>query len=186
MASTAVQPTVELPEPGTYELDPSHTSVRFTARHLMVTRVHGELPVAGGTVTIAADPAQSAVEATVDVAGLHTGDAGRDEHLRSADFFDVEHHPTAAFRSTRVERTGGGHRLHGDLTIRGVTRPVVLDLEYLGASPDPWGGTRIGFTATTQVHRRDWGLEWNVALDTGGVLVGDKVTLSVDAQAIKR
>ena len=182
----AHEPTaVPFPAPGTWTLDPAHTDVTFTARHLMVTKVRGRFPLAAGAVTIAEDPLESSVEATVDVARVDSGDSGRDEHLRSADFFDVEHHPTVSFRSTNVEDAGdGGYRLVGDLTIKGVTRPVTLDLEYLGTISSPWGDQRAGFSATTEVNRKDWGLEWNVALEAGGVVVGDKVRLHIDAEAV--
>jgi polyisoprenoid-binding protein YceI len=175
----------DVPEPGTWALDTAHTDVTFSARHLMVTRVRGRFPVIDGTVTIAENPLESSVVATIDVAGVQSGDPGRDEHLRSADFFDVEHYPTATFRSTKVEEAGHGtYRLTGDLTIKDVTRPVTLDLEYLGTVSSPWGDKRAGFSATTEVNRKDWGLEWNVALEAGGVVVGDKVRLSIDAEAI--
>jgi polyisoprenoid-binding protein YceI len=182
----ALEPTaVDLPAAGTWTLDPAHTDVTFTARHLMVTKVRGRFPIAGGAVTIAENPLDSSVEATIDVARVDSGDPGRDEHLRSADFFDVEHHPTVAFRSTKVERAGdGAYRLIGDLTIKDVTRPVTLDLEYLGTISSPWGDQRAGFSATTEVSRKAWGLEWNVALEAGGVVVGDKVRLSIDAEAV--
>jgi polyisoprenoid-binding protein YceI len=175
----------DVPAPGTWTLDPAHTDVTFTARHLMVTKVRGRFPLAGGAVTIAANPLESSVEATIDVARVESGDATRDEHLRSADFFDVDHHPAASFRSTKVEAAAGGtYRLTGDLTIKDVTRPVTLDLEYLGTISSPWGDQRAGFSATTEVSRKDWGLEWNVALEAGGVVVGDKVHLSIDAEAV--
>jgi polyisoprenoid-binding protein YceI len=185
MVAQSVPSVPEAPAPGTWALDTTHTDVSFSARHLMVTKVRGHFPLAGGTVTIAENPLESSVVATIDLAGLHSGDPGRDEHLRSADFFDVEHHPTATFRSTRVEDAGhGSYRLIGELTIKDVTRPVTLDLEYLGAVASPWGDQRAGFSATTEVSRKEWGLEWNVALEAGGVVVGDKVRLSIDAEAI--
>jgi polyisoprenoid-binding protein YceI len=185
MALAHTEPIVpDLPAPGTWTLDPAHTDVTFTARHLMVTKVRGRFPLAVGTVTIAADPLESSVEATIDVARVDSGDAGRDEHLRSADFFDVERHPTVSFRSTDIEAGDGRYRLTGDLTIKAVTKPVTLDLEYLGTISSPWGDQRAGFSATTDISRKDWGLEWNVALEAGGVVVGDKVRLSIDAEAI--
>ena len=175
----------ELPAPGTWTLDPGHTDVSFTARHLMVTKVRGRFPLAGGSITIAPNPLESSVEATIDVAKVHSGDTARDEHLRGADFFDAEHHPTATFRSTKVEDAGDGtYRLTGDLTIKDVTRPVTLDLEYLGSISSPWGDERAGFSATTEVSRKDWGLEWNVVLEGGGVVVSDKVRLNIDAEAV--
>jgi polyisoprenoid-binding protein YceI len=186
MALAQTEPFVPaVPTPGTWALDPAHTDVTFTARHLMVTKVRGRFPLASGAITISENPLDSSVEATVDVARVDSGDAGRDEHLRSADFFDVEHYPTVSFRSNKVEAAGdGAYRLTGDLTIKDVTRPVTLDLEYLGTISSPWGDQRAGFSATTEVSRKEWGLEWNVALEAGGVVVGDKVRLSIDAEAI--
>jgi len=186
MALAQTEPFVpDLPATGTWTLDPAHTDVTFTARHLMVTKVRGRFPLAAGSVTIAANPLESSVEATVDVARVDSGDAGRDEHLRSPDFFDTEHHPTVSFRSTKVEDVGGGsYRLTGDLTIKDVTKPVTLDLEYLGTISSPWGDQRAGFSATTEVSRKEWGLEWNVALEAGGVVVSDKVRLHIDAEAV--
>ncbi|MGQ0825508.1 MAG: YceI family protein [Actinomycetota bacterium] len=184
MTTTPIQPHVT-PAAGTYVLDPSHTWVSFSARHLMVSKVRGKFAVTGGTLTIADDPTQSAVTAIIDAGSIASGDEKRDEHLRSEDFFAVEQYPTITFRSTRVEDRGGGEfTLHGELTIKEVTRAVVLAGEYLGSAQAPWGTTSIGFTAQTEVNRRDWGLEWNVALDSGGVLVGEKVTLTIDAEWI--
>ena len=153
----------------------------------MVSKVRGRFPVSAGHLVIADDPVASTVEATIDVAAVDSGDPKRDDHLRSADFFDVEHYPTVTFRASRVEDHGDGEfTLHGDLTVRGTTRPVILHGEYLGSSPSPWGDTRIGFTAETEVNRKDFGLEWNVALETGGVLVGDKIKLTIDAEWIRQ
>jgi len=176
---------VDIPTAGTWTLDPAHTDITFTARHLMVTKVRGRFPLADGTITIAENPLESSVEATIDVARVDSGDPGRNEHLRSADFFDIEHYPTVSFRSTGVDAAGDGtYRLTGELTIKDVTRPVTLDLEYLGTISSPWGDQRAGFSATTEVNRKDWGLEWNVALEAGGVVVSDKVRLSIDTEAI--
>ncbi len=187
MAITQTQSGVQLPNPGTYALDPTHSSVSFSARHLMVSKVRGRFGVTGGTVVVGENPLESSVEATIDAASVTSGDEKRDAHLRDPDFFDVEQHPTVTFRSTKLESAKDGeYRLHGDLTIKDVTRPVVLDLEYLGSQASPWNTTSIGFTATTVVNRKDWGLEWNVGLETGGVLVGDKITLTIDAEAIQQ
>jgi len=175
----------ELPAPGTWTLDPGHTDVSFTARHLMVTKVRGRFPLASGSITIAPNPLDSSVEATINVAAVDSGDTARNEHLRSSDFFDAEDHPTATFRSTKVEDAGDGtYRLIGDLTIKDVTRPVTLELEYLGTISSPWGDQRAGFSASTEVNRKDWGLEWNVVLEGGGVVVSDKVRLHIDAEAV--
>jgi polyisoprenoid-binding protein YceI len=186
MATTQTRSAV-VPAAGTYALDPTHSYVSFTARHLMVTKVRGRFPVTEGELVIGADPVQSSVHTTIDVSAVESGDPKRDEHLRSADFFDTEQHQHATFTSTKVEDHGDGEFvLHGDLTIRGVTRPVALKGEYLGTQTSPWGDTRTGFSAETEVSRKDWGLEWNLALETGGVVVGDKIKLVIDAEWIKQ
>jgi polyisoprenoid-binding protein YceI len=184
MATTTEAGTII--EPGTWTIDASHSSVGFVARHLMVTKVRGVFGDVEGEITIAPDPFQSSVRATVDAASVSSGDPKRDEHLRSADFFDVEQYPEIEFVSKRVEPRDGGFVLTGDLTVHGVTREVSWDLEYDGTVQDPWGGTRAGFSATTEVNRKDWGLEWNVALEAGGLLVSDKVRLNVEVEAVKQ
>ena len=172
--------------PGTWNIDASHTVVEFTARHLMVTKVRGRFTDVSGTITIADDPLASHVEVSIATASISTGDEKRDEHLKSPDFFDVDQYPQITFRSTAVRPAGAdAFEVDGELTIRGVTRAVTLHLEYGGTVVDPWGGTRAGFSATTDVNRKDWGLEWNVALETGGVLVGKIVQLELEAQAIR-
>jgi polyisoprenoid-binding protein YceI len=171
--------------PGTWNIDPAHTTVGFVARHLMITKVRGRFTGVSGTITVPEDRLQSSVEATIDLTTVDTGDHQRDGHLRSADFFDVERFPTMTFASTGVKDDGGDFVLLGDLTIRGVTRPIELALEFEGVSPDPWGGTRAAFSASGEVSRKEWGLEWNVALETGGVVVGDKIKLELDVQAVK-
>jgi polyisoprenoid-binding protein YceI len=187
MATTHTSRPVVVPESGSYALDTSHSHVNFTARHLMVTKVRGTFPVAEGALVIGEDPEQSSVEATIDVRQLHSGDPKREEHLRSADFFDTENYPTAHFRSTKVEDLGDGEfKLHGELTIRDVTHPVTLNGQFLGSQVSPWGDTRIGFSAETEVNRRDWGLEWNMALEAGGVVVSEKAKLEIDAEWIKQ
>jgi polyisoprenoid-binding protein YceI len=187
MTSTNVQPGIQnIPDAGSYALDPTHSYVAFTARHLMVTKVRGRFPVTDGRLVVSDDANLSSVEATIDVSAVESGDPKRDEHLRSADFFDTETHRYATFRSTSVENQGDGDfTLHGDLTIRGVTRPVSLKGEYLGTQVSPWGDTRIGFSAEADVSRKEWGLEWNLALETGGVVVGDKIKLVIDAEWIR-
>jgi polyisoprenoid-binding protein YceI len=171
--------------PGTWTIDESHTTVGFTARHLMITKVRGRFGKVEGAATIDLDRLQSNVRATIDLSSIDTGDAGRDEHLRSADFFDVATHPTMSFTSTAVKQDGDDYTLYGDLTIKGVARPVELELEFDGVSGDPWGGTRAGFTAQGEISRKDWGLEWNVALESGGVLVADKIKLDLDVELVK-
>lgn len=172
--------------PGTWVVDTSHANIGFVARHMMVAKVRGRFTNVSGTVTIAEDPLQSKVEATADIASLTTGDAKRDEHLRSADFFDAANHPTMTLVSTGVEARGKSYVLHTDLTIKGITRPVDFDLEFEGVGSDPWGGTRAGFSAQADVNRKDWGLEWNMALETGGVLVSDKVKIELEVEAVKQ
>jgi polyisoprenoid-binding protein YceI len=171
--------------PGTWQVDVSHSSVGFVARHLMITKVRGHFTEFSGALEITPDPLQSSLVASVDLASVDTGDAGRDEHLRSADFFGAEHSGAMAFVSTGVKEKGDHYALLGDLTIGEQQHPVEFDLEFEGVSTDPWGNTKAGFTATTEISRKQWGLEWNVALDTGGVLVGDKVRIELDIQAAK-
>ena len=171
--------------PGVWNVDPSHSTIGFVARHLMVSKVRGHFATFSGTITVADDPLQSKVEASVDIASVTTGDDTRDGHLKSADFFDLEKNPTMTLVSTGIDKDGGDYVLHTDLTINGVTKPVDFELEFDGVSGDPWGGTRAGFSADADVNRKDWGLEWNVALETGGVLVGEKVKIQLEIEAIK-
>ena len=177
---------VEVPPAGTYEIDQSHSMVEFVSRYLMMTKVRGRFTRFSGTVKIADEPLQSSVDVTVQAASVDTGDERRDQHLKSPDFLDVERYPTLEFRSTRLEPNGEHWRLEGDLTVRGVTRPVAFDVEYDGAGKDPWGNTRLAFSATTEVDREAWGLTWNQALETGGVLVGRKVLIELAIQALAR
>ncbi len=171
---------------GTWNVDASHSNVGFVARHLMVTKVRGSFGSFGGSITVGDDPLLSRVEATVDADSIDTSDDGRDGHLKSADFFDTENHPTWTLVSTGLVAKGGAHyTLHADLTIKGVTRSVSFDLDFDGVATDPWGNTKAGFTAETEISRKEFGLEWNVALETGGVLVGDKVKIQLDIQAVK-
>lgn len=171
--------------PGTWNVDTAHSSVGFTARHLMVSKVRGRFASFAGTITVPENPLESVVRATAEVASIDTGDAKRDEHLRGADFFDAERFPTVTFVGTGVTQDGGDFVLHADVTIRNVTRSVDFELEFDGVNADPWGGIRAGFSAEAEINRRDFGLEWNVALETGGVLVGDKVKLVLDIEAVK-
>lgn len=171
--------------PGTWTVDPSHSTIGFVARHLMVSKVRGHFASFSGTLTIASDPFNSKVEATVHIASVTTGDDSRDGHLKSADFFDLEKYPNMTLVSTGIEKNGSDYLLRTDLTINGVTKPVDFELEFNGVSADPWGGTRAGFSAEADVNRKDWGLEWNVALEAGGVLVGDKVKIQLEIEAIK-
>jgi polyisoprenoid-binding protein YceI len=171
--------------PGVWNVDPSHSTIGFVARHLMVSKVRGHFATFSGTLTIDAEPLQSKVEATVDIGSITTNDETRDGHLKSADFFDLEKNPTMTLVSTGIDKDGSDYILHTDLTINGITKAVDFELEFDGVSGDPWGGTRAGFSAEAEVNRKDWGLEWNVALETGGVLVGEKVKIQLDIEAIK-
>jgi polyisoprenoid-binding protein YceI len=172
---------------GTYSLDPSHSSVSFVARHAMVTKVRGSFnDMAGSGYFEAADPSKSHLEVTVQAASLDTRNADRDAHLRTNDFFDMENHPEIRFVSTSVERVDGDtYRVAGDLTIKGVSKPIAIDFEYTGSAVDPFGNNRIGLEGKVTVNRKDWGLNWNVALDAGGVLVSEKVVLEFEVSAIK-
>ena len=171
--------------PGTWNIDPVHSSVGFVARHLMVSKVRGRFNKFSGTLTIADDPLKSKVEASAEVASISTGDETRDGHLKSADFFDLEKYPTIDLVSTGIDKDGDDYVLHTNLTVNGVTKPVDFELEFEGVSPDPWGGTRAGFEAEAEISRKDWGLEWNMVLETGGLVIGDKVKIEIDAQAVK-
>ncbi len=172
-----------------WELDPAHSHAQFKVRHMMIANVKGEFTKLTGSAKIdAADITQSSVEASIDVLSISTRDPQRDGHLKSPDFFDVDKYPVISFRSTKISRTAdGGIEATGDLTIHGVTKPVVFEVD--GPTPetkDPWGNTRIGVEATTTVDRKDFGLTWNSALESGGVLVGDKVAITVDVEFLKK
>jgi polyisoprenoid-binding protein YceI len=174
--------------PTTWTVDPSHTHVEFAIRHMMIATVKGRFGAMTGTVLLDdGNPSKSTVEVSIDISSIDTREPQRDAHLRSADFFDAEKHPKMTFRSTRIERTAEGeYKLAGDLTIRDQTRPIVLDVTAEGRGKDPWGGERAGFTATAKIKRSDFGLLWNQALETGGVLVGDEVKISIDAELVKQ
>ena len=176
-----------IPQAGTYALDPGHTSVEFVARHLMISKVRGQFTDVSGSITVADRPEDSKVEATIATASVNSGEPARDEHLRGADFFDVATYPTITFRSTAVDHVDDEHwKVTGDLTVRDVTRPVVLDVEFEGATATPFGDNRIGFSASAELDREDFGLTWNVALETGGVVVGKKVKLEFAVEAIQQ
>lgn len=172
---------------GDYTLDAAHTRLGFSARHAMVTTVRGAFERFTGTAHLDAEhPENSSARLEIEVASLATGNADRDAHLRSGDFFDVEKYPTITFVSTAARKTGDStYVLTGDLTVKDVTRPVEIEFEHTGANGDPWGGFRVGFEGATTVSRKDWGLTWNVAIETGGILVSDKVKLEFDVSAVK-
>ena len=171
----------------TWTIDPSHTTVEFSVKHLMISTVRGHFGAVSGTIVLdETNPAASSATAEIDVTSIDTRQEQRDAHLRSADFFDVEVFPKITFRSTRVESLGGGrYNVYGALTIRDVTREVVLETTDEGRGGDPWGGERAAFSATTRIDRRDYGLTWNQALETGGVLVGNDIKITLEVQAVK-
>jgi len=171
---------------GDYTIDAAHTQIGFQARHAMVTNVRGAFKEFEGTAHVdSTNPGNSKVDLTIAVNSVDTGVADRDGHLVSADFFDVEKFPAITFRSTSVERDGDDWLVTGDLTIKDTTKPVTVPFEFVGSAKDPFGNTRIGFEGEVAVNRKDWGLTWNAALETGGVLVSEKVKLKFDVSAIK-
>lgn len=170
---------------GTWSVDPTHSSVGFVARHMMVSKVRGSFSDFTADIVIGEDPLQSTLNTVVQMASIDTGNEDRDNHLRTNDFFAIDEYPTMNLRSTGIRADGEDVVLDGELTIRGVTRPVSFDLEFEGTGTDPWGGTRAGFAARTTINRKDFGIEWNTALETGGVLVGDKVQIELDIQLVK-
>jgi len=172
---------------GNYAIDPTHSRIGFSARHAMVTKVRGAFNEFSGSGHFdAANPANSSLELSLVTASIDTGNTDRDGHLQSADFFDVEKFPAITFRSTSVSQSGDNtYSVTGDLTIRDKSNPVTFELEYTGAAKDPFGNERIGFEGATTVNRKDWDLTWNSPLDTGGVLVSEKITLEFDISAVK-
>jgi polyisoprenoid-binding protein YceI len=175
---------VELPAPGIWVIDPGHAEVAFIGRHLMFTKIRGRFTGVSGEITVADDPRDSSVEVTIDMASVTSGGDDRDDHLKSADFFDVEHYPTATFRTSEItSRMGRTGQLVGDLTIKEVTQPVALDVEFLGHALDPLGNDRAVFSASADVNREDWGLTWNMPLDNGGLLVSKEIRIEIEAEA---
>lgn len=174
--------------PASYDIDSSHSNAQFTVRHLMISNVKGSFQkVTGKAVYDASNLQASSLEAVIDVTTINTLEPKRDAHLKSPDFFDVAKYPTMTFRSTKFYKDGGRLKIAGDLTIRGVSRPVVLDVDGPTAEiKDPWGAYRIGASATTTINRKDFGLTWNAALETGGVAVGEEVKIAIDVELVKR
>jgi polyisoprenoid-binding protein YceI len=188
MTDFDVAPTAAIEDlSGDYEFDTAHTRIGFVARHAMVTSVRGAFTDFEGTAHVdAADPARSVAKVVLKVAGIDTGNEQRDGHLRSADFFDVEDHPEITFVSTGIERIDDeDFRVTGDLTVKGITKPVTVDLTFNGSAKDPFGNLRAGFEGSATVNRKEWGLTWNAALETGGFLVSDKIKLEFDVSAVK-
>lgn len=183
MSTTTVPSTLT----GTYEIDPTHSRIGFVARHAMVTKVRGSFnEFEGSGYFDAENPAESQLQLTIQAASIDTRNPDRDGHLKSNDFFDMETYPEITFASTAVEQVGPeSYRVTGDLTIKGVTKSIVVDFEYTGAAIDPYENQRIGFEGKTTINRKDWGVNWNAALEAGGVLVSEKVTLEFDVSAIR-
>lgn len=171
--------------PGTYTIDPAHSSVEFAVKHMMISTVKGRFGDVSGSVVIP-EQGQPTVDVTINVTSIDTRQEQRDQHLRSADFFDVEKYPTMKFVGTGAQRTDDGWKLTGDLTIKDITRPVTLAVTEEGAGVDPWGNEKVAFSATTKFSRADFGLTWNAALETGGVLVSDEVKIAIDAQLVRQ
>ena len=184
ISSTRVVDGVTLPTPGTFLLDKSHTQIGLVARHLMVSKVRGRFTDYEGAIE---DPAASSLEVTIQATSINTNDENRDNHVRTNDFLAVEEYPTITFKSTKVELGKvDSWKVAGDLTVRGVTRPVVLDVEFEGVIQDPWGNQRLGFTASSEIDRNDFGVSFNAALETGGFVVSPKVKLEIEAEAVRQ
>ncbi len=191
MSTTSTAPTRThdgqvIPSAGVWEIDPGHTDLAFTGRHFMVTKVRGRFTGVSGRVVVAHDMADSSVEVDIDMASVESGSQVRDDHIRSADLFDVENHPTAHFSSKSVECLGDRGTVNGDLTIHGVTRRVPLDVVFEGHVRDPWGGDRAVFSARTRVNREDFGITWNQALEAGGLLVSREVQIDINLETVLR
>ncbi|MBV9844612.1 MAG: YceI family protein [Kutzneria sp.] len=171
---------------GTWKVDPAHSDVAFSVRHLMISKVRGRFTNYDVTLVTSEDPLRSSVTATIDVASIHTGNEQRDTHLRSASFLEVDKHPTMSYRSIGIRRTGDGWIVDGELTLHGVTRQVPLAVEVNGFASDQYGGQRVGFSATADINRRDFGITTTVPMDGGGVAVGDKVSISLEIEAVRQ
>lgn len=169
---------------GTWQIDAAHSDVSFSVRHMMVSKVKGRFAKFSGTLVTKENPLDSTVTATIDAASIDTNQEQRDAHIKSADFFEVEKYPTFEFTSTGITPDGEDYLLHGDLTIKGITKNVALKLELGGFGPDAYGGTRAGFTATTEISRKDFGVDIAMPMDGGGVVVGDKITITLEIEAV--
>ena len=183
-AVTRLADGAELPAPGRWKIDPGHTELAFVGRHFMLTKVRGRFTGLSGVIQVAEDPGDTSVEVTIDMASVESGSQARDEHLRSADFFDVAQHSHGSFAGRAADWHGTQGLLTGQLTLRGVSRPVTLQAEYLGYAADPWGGHRAVFTAAGTVDREDWGLTWNLPLDGGGLLVSREIRIEIELEAV--
>lgn len=191
MTGTRLTTTAE-PQTGAtiWEIDPAHSLIEFSVKHMMFTTVRGRFKKLNGTIVCPdeSDPTRASVEAEIDASSIDTGDENRDAHLRGPDFLDVANYPKITFKSTRIQRAGAQDQfqVYGDLTVRGTTREVVLDTSYNGRGKNPFGKEVAGFTAETTINRQDFGLNWNAALESGGLLVGDKVNVLIEVQAVKK
>lgn len=170
--------------PGTWTIDPVHSEVSFVVRHMMVSKVRGRFTAFSGEIVTAEEPTRSSVTASIDLASVDTGNEQRDNHIRAADFLDVANHPTMTYRSTGIRPAGEGYLVDGELTLRGVTRQVSLHVEGNGFGPDAYGGTRAGFSATAEINRKDFGVNWNAAIEGGGIVVSDKVQIQLEIEAV--
>jgi len=169
---------------GTWKLDPAHTEVGFSVRHMMVSKVRGRFTTFDGTIVTTDDPLAASVSAEIELSSISTGNEQRDAHIRSADFFDVEKYPTMSYRSTSISGDGPDFVVEGELTLHGVTKSVPLTLEVNGFTTDPYGGQRAGFTATGEINRRDFGVDISMPMDGGGVVVGDRITIQLEVEAV--
>ena len=185
MSAPSTETAIPGYEAATWNIDPIHSEVGFSVRHMMVSKVRGRFTAFSGQIVTADDPAQSSVTAEIDLTSINTGQEQRDEHIKSADFFEVETYPTMTYRSTGVRVEDGEYILDGDLTLKGVTKTVPLHLELNGFGPDPYGGTRAGFTATGELNRRDFNVNFSAPMQNGGVVVADKIQLHLEIEAVK-
>ena len=187
VSSTREFEGLQIPAAGTYLLDAAHKTVGFVVRHLMVSKVRGNFGEATATITIGEDPLQSSVTASITTASVFTGQPDRDAHLRTGDFFEADKYPTIEFKSTGIKSQNGNEfLLDGDLTIKGITKPVELLVEFEGAGRSPYGQDVFGFSASTEIDREDWGLTYNMALESGGVMIGKKVKIEIEGEAIRQ
>lgn len=179
-------PTITIPGyvVGTWSIDPTHSDVSFAARHMMVSKVRGHFRSFQGTLTTPANPLESTVEVTIELASVDTANQQRDDHIRSGDFLEVETYPTMTYRSTGVRQDDGDFVIDGELTLKGVTKQVPLQVEFNGVGPDGYGGTRAGFTAKAGINRRDFGVNFSAAMETGGVVVSDKIQIEIEAEVV--
>ena len=177
--------SIDLPA-GVWTIDPGHADVGFVGRHFGLTKVRGRFTGVTGTIVVADDVTSSTIEVVIDMASVFSGDNSRDDHLRSADFFDVTAHPTGVFRSTDIVTDGSHGSIAGELTLKNVTRPVSFDVDFLGRLSDPWGGVRAIFSASTTIDREDWGLTWNMLLEAGGLLVSKAITVEIEVELVKK